>query len=325
MRLAIRLYCEYLSIVLPCFFSGTRRGAGKLDIGDYPVELPFERHVTLHGGSAEDLSAARCLADPHPHATVREEEDHIESEHEQRRAKPDEGCSGVARHDQTGVLTGALEGVAQTGDCRRLALVNDLGGDGCVLPVLVNLELDLPRLDVRVDLAGGHVDNVDSQPLALEVELADAVLAVVGLPLQRSSVGVEGLAGGVGDLHRRSLAEERLEERDAVPLHGVVDSYRLSVDLSAVLVHHKVARVVTRGTVRVVGVVERHCLDREPGPVADLDRRAHGNDELGVLEAGSRADEEPHEDDDEAQVRYDGSEGTPAEPVSYTHLRAHET
>src|SRR5665647_1751919 len=95
MRLAIRLYCEYLSSVLSCFFSGTRRGAGKFDIGDYPVELPFERQVTLHGGSAEDLGAARCLADPHPHATVREEEDHIEPEHEQRRAHPYEGCSGV--------------------------------------------------------------------------------------------------------------------------------------------------------------------------------------------------------------------------------------
>src|SRR5665647_2785547 len=222
MRLAIRLYCEYLSIVLPCFFSGTRWGTGKLDIGDYPVELSFERQVTLHRGRAEDIGAAGCLADPHPHTTVREEEDHIESEHEQRRANPDEGCSGVARHDQPGVLTGALEGVAQTGDRRRLALVNDLGGDGRVLPVLVNLELDLPRLDVRVDLAGGHVDNVDAQPFTLDVKLADAVLAVVGLPLQRSGIVVEGLAGGVGDLHRRGLAEERLEERDAVPLHGVV-------------------------------------------------------------------------------------------------------
>src|SRR5665647_2337241 len=112
MRLAIRLYCEYLSMVLPCFFSGTRRDTGKFDVGDYAVELWFERHVTLHGGSAEDLRAARGLADPHPHAAVREEEDHIKSEHEQRRANPDEGCSGVACDDQPGELAGALEGVA---------------------------------------------------------------------------------------------------------------------------------------------------------------------------------------------------------------------
>src|SRR5450756_2317207 len=121
MRLAIRLYWEYLSIVLPCFFSGTRRGAGKLDIGDYPVELPFERHVTLHGGSTEDLGAARCLADPYPHATVREEEDEEESEHEQRRAIAAAHRSRVVGHDQTGVLAGAREGVGQAGDRQLLA------------------------------------------------------------------------------------------------------------------------------------------------------------------------------------------------------------
>src|SRR5450756_2117020 len=105
MRLAIRLYWEYLSIVLPYFLGGARRGTGELYVGHELVELWLEGHVTLHGGSAEDLGAARCLADPYPHATVREEEDEEESEHEQRRANPDEGCSGVARHDQAGVLT----------------------------------------------------------------------------------------------------------------------------------------------------------------------------------------------------------------------------
>src|SRR5665811_1953554 len=125
MRLAIRLYWEYLSIALPYFLGGARRGAGELYVGDELVELRFERHVTLHGRSAQDLAAARCLADPNPHATVREEEDHIESEHEQRRAHPDQGCSGVVGHDQAGVLAGAFEGVVQAGDRRRLALVHD--------------------------------------------------------------------------------------------------------------------------------------------------------------------------------------------------------
>src|SRR5450759_530414 len=315
MRPAIRLYWEYLSIVLPYFWGGARRGTGALDVGDQLVELRLERHVTLQGGSAEDLAAAGCLADPHPHATVREEEHEDEPDHQQRGANPDEGCSGVARHDQPGELTGAFEGVAQAGDRRRLALVHDLGRDGVFLSVLVNLELQLPCLDVRVCLAGGHIDDVDTQPFALDVELADAVRAVVGLPLQRRGIVVEGLAGAVGDLYRRGLAEERLEERDAVALHGVVDSDCLPVDLGSVLVQDEVARVVTWGAVGVVGVVERHCLDRQPGPVADLDRRAHGNDELVVPESGGLAEEETQEDDHEAQVRDDGSEGTPAEPV----------
>src|SRR5665811_1195799 len=104
MRLAIRLYCEYLSIVLPCFSGSTSRGTCKLDVGHYLVELRFERHVTLHGGSAEDLTATRCLADPHPHPTVREEEDHEETEHEQRRPNPDEDRARVAGNAQPGVL-----------------------------------------------------------------------------------------------------------------------------------------------------------------------------------------------------------------------------
>src|SRR5665811_246161 len=173
MRLAIRLYCEYLSIVLPYFLGGARRGTGELYVGDHPVELPFERHVTLHGGSAEDLGAARGLADPHPHATVREEEDHIEPEHEQCRANPDQRCPGVAGNTQPGVLTGPLEGVGQTGDHRGLALVHDLGRDRGIPPVLLDLKLDLARLDVRVDLAGGHIDDIDTEPFALDVELAD--------------------------------------------------------------------------------------------------------------------------------------------------------
>src|SRR5680860_696808 len=314
MRLAIRLYWEYLSIVLPCLLGGARRGTGKLDVGHYLVELRFERHVTLHGGSAEDLAAARCPADPHPHPTVREEEDHEETEHEQRRADPGEYRSRVAGRRQPGVLAGAFEGVAQTGDRRRLALVHDLGRDGRVLPVLVDLELDLSRLDVRVGSAGGRHDDVDAQPFALHIELADAVRAVVGLPLQRRGVGVEGLPGGVSDLHRSSSAEERLVERDSVPRQWVVDPHRLPVDLRAVLVYDKVARVVTRGAVRVVGVVEGLCLDRQPGLVTDLNLRAHGNDKLVVLEARRRAEEEAQQDDDEAEVGYDGSEGTPAEP-----------
>src|SRR5450756_576481 len=183
MRLAIRLYWEYLSIVLPYFLGGARRGTGELYVGHELVELPFERHVTLHGGSTEDLGAARCLADPYPHATVREEEDEEESEHEQRRANPYPHRSRVVGHDQAGVLTGALEGVGHAGDRRRLALVNDLGGDRSIRPVLVDLKLDLPGLDVRVGLAGGCHDDVDAQPVCLHVELADAVLAVIGLPL----------------------------------------------------------------------------------------------------------------------------------------------
>src|SRR5665647_1206375 len=315
MRLAIRLYCEYLSIVLPYFLGGARRGTGELYVGNKLVELWFEGQVTLHGGSAEDLGAARGLADPHPDASVREEEHEEEPEHEQRRANPAPHRSRVAGHDQPGELAGALEGVGHSGDRRRLALVDDLGGDRSIRPVLVDLKLDLPRLDVGVRLSGGCHDDVDVQPIGLHVELTDAVLAVVGLPLKRRGVGVEGLACGVGDLHRRGRAEERLVERDAVPRQWVVDPYRLPVDRNAVLVHHKVARVVTWGAVRVVGVVERLRLDRQPGPVTDLNLRTHWSDELGVLEARRRAEEEAQQDDDEADVGHDGSEGTPAEAV----------
>src|SRR5665811_121644 len=109
MRLAIRLYCEYLSIVLPYFLGGARRGTGELYVGNKLVELWLECHVTLHGGSAEDLAAARGLADPHPHATVREEEHEEETEHEQRRANPDPHRSRVAGNAQPGELASALE------------------------------------------------------------------------------------------------------------------------------------------------------------------------------------------------------------------------
>src|SRR5450759_1356497 len=184
MMLAIRPYWDKLSIVLPYLLGGARRGTGELDVRDQLVELWFERDVTLHRGSAEDLAAAGCLADPDPNATVREEEDEEEPEHQQCRADPDEVRSGVVGHDQPGERTGALEGVGHAGDRRRLALVHDLGRDGVVLPVLVDLQLHLTRFDVRVWLAGGRSDDVDAEPLASHGELADAVGAVVGLTAQ---------------------------------------------------------------------------------------------------------------------------------------------
>src|SRR5450759_3774412 len=315
MRPAIRLYCDSSSIVAAYLLGGLRRDCGELDVGDDLMEPWLERRVTSHRGGEEELASSLRLAHPQPDATVREEEDHEEPEDQQGRTDPDEDRSGVLGHDQTGELSGALEGVRQAGDRGRLTLVHDLGAEGRVRAGLVDLELQLPRLDVGVRLAGGHVDDVDGQPFALDVELADALLSVVGLPLQRRGVAVEGLARAVRDLYRCGLAEERLEERDAVPAHGVVDSYRLPINLGTVLVQDEVARVVTWGAVGVVRVVEGHRFDRQPGPVADLNRGAHGNDELGVLEAGGRSDEETHENQDEAQVRHNGSEGTPTEPV----------
>src|SRR5450631_252155 len=135
MRPAIRLYWDKLSIVLPCFLGGARRGTGELDVGDHLVEHRFEGQVTLHRGSAEDLAADRCLAYPHPYATVREEEDQQESDHQQDRAHPDEVHSRVMGHDQPSERLSALEGVAQAGNRRRLALVYDLGRNGICLPV----------------------------------------------------------------------------------------------------------------------------------------------------------------------------------------------
>src|SRR5665648_452048 len=124
-RLATRLYVDNCiasvgsSIVLPYSLGGARRGAGELDVGDQLVELWLERHITLHGGGAADLAAPGCLAGPHPHATVREEEDEEEPEHQQHRAHPDEVRSGVIGHDQAGERTSALEGVGHAGDRRR--------------------------------------------------------------------------------------------------------------------------------------------------------------------------------------------------------------
>src|ERR1019366_7620453 len=144
MRPAMRAYWDKLSIVLPHFavpyFLGIarRRGVGELDVGDQLVELWFEGEVALHGGCAEDLAAARCLADPHPDAAVWEEEDEDEADHQQGRAHPDEVHSRVMGHDQAGELAGALEGVVQTGDGRRLALVHDLGTERVFLSGLVD-------------------------------------------------------------------------------------------------------------------------------------------------------------------------------------------
>src|SRR5450631_2036141 len=104
MRPAIRAYWDKLSIVLPCFLGSAGRGTGELDVSDQLVELWFECQVTLHGGSAEDLAAARRLADPHPDAAVREEEDQEEPDHQQSRADPDEVHTGVMGHDQAGEL-----------------------------------------------------------------------------------------------------------------------------------------------------------------------------------------------------------------------------
>src|SRR5665811_1902318 len=116
----IGLMVEELSIVLPYFLGAGRRCTGELDVGHQLVKLRFEGDVTLHGRSAEDLAAASRLADAYPDATVREEEDQEQSDHQQRRAHPDEVGTRVVGHDQAGELAGALEGVAQAGDCRRL-------------------------------------------------------------------------------------------------------------------------------------------------------------------------------------------------------------
>src|ERR1035437_5675292 len=148
MRPAIRLYWEKLSIVLPCFLGSARRATGELDVSDQLVELRFECQVAFHRGCAEDLAATRCLADPHPHATVWEEEDQEESDYQQRRAHPDEVDSRVMGHDQAGELASALEGVGHAGDRGRLALVHDLGRDGICGPLLVDLQLHLTPLDV---------------------------------------------------------------------------------------------------------------------------------------------------------------------------------
>src|SRR5674476_788090 len=147
MRPAIRAYWDKLSIVSSYLLGRARRGARELDVSDQLVELRFERQVALHGGGAEDLAAGRCLSDAHPHATVREEEDEEESDHQQRRPHPDEVHSRVMRHDQPGELLSSLEGVSQSGNRCRLALVHDLGCNGIGLPVLVDLQLHLTRLD----------------------------------------------------------------------------------------------------------------------------------------------------------------------------------
>src|ERR1035437_3832419 len=116
MRPAIRLYWDKLSIVLPCSLGGARRRAGELDVGDQLVELWFEGDVTLHGRSAQDLAAARGLADADPDATVWEEEDQEESDHQECGTNPDEVDARVLGHDQPGELTGAFEGVGDAGD-----------------------------------------------------------------------------------------------------------------------------------------------------------------------------------------------------------------
>ena len=180
---------------------------------------------------------------------------------------------------------------------------------------LVDLQLHLSRLNIRVRLARGSANDVDAQPLVLHIELTNGVTLVLGAPHQGHSLFEDSPAGAVPDRDHSGDPKEGLVDGEAAPIHRMVDPNRLCGNLRAILVQDKFAGVILRCTVRIVGICEGLCFNRKPSPFTKGHSRAHCYRDLGVLKSGGGGDEDAKDNDHETDMGNGGPERSPTEPI----------